>query len=167
MKKVVQLFFIFICFLLQSTLFQSISFAGIVPNLMVMITSAFGFMEGRKDGMFVGFCCGLLTDIFYSGILGVNALIFLYIGYVNGMANRAFYPDDIKFPIMLMSMSDLAYLILTYIFRFLFRARFDVGFYFLHIILPEFIYTTVVAFILYFPLRAIVMRVEGYRKETE
>ena len=123
MKRVVQILLIFICFLLQCTLFQSIAFAGIVPNLMVIVTSIYGFVEGRSDGMIAGFISGLLMDIFYADFLGINMLIFLYIGYVNGVANRVFYPDDIKFPILFISLSDLAYLFLTYFFGFLLRAR--------------------------------------------
>ncbi len=167
MKRVVQILLIFICFLLQCTLFQSIAFAGIVPNLMVIVTSIYGFVEGRSDGMIAGFISGLLMDIFYADLLGVNMLIFLYIGYVNGVANRVFYPDDIKFPILFISLSDLAYLFLTYFFGFLLRARFDIGYYFLHVILPEAAYTIVVATIVYIPLQRIIYRLKTFERESD
>ena len=167
MKRVVQILLIFICFLLQCTLFQSIAFAGIVPNLMVIVTSIYGFVEGRSDGMIAGFISGLLMDIFYSDLLGINMLIFLYIGYVNGVANRVFYPDDIKFPILFISLSDLAYLFLTYFFGFLLRARFDIGYYFLHVILPEAAYTIVVATIVYIPLQRIIYRLKTFERESD
>ncbi len=167
MKRVVQILLIFICFLLQCTLFQSIAFAGIVPNLMVIVTSIYGFVEGRSDGMIAGFISGLLMDIFYADFLGINMLIFLYIGYVNGVANRVFYPDDIKFPILFISLSDLAYLFLTYFFGFLLRARFDIGYYFLHVILPEAAYTIVVATIVYIPLQRIIYRLKTFERESD
>ncbi len=167
MKRIVGLFLIIICFLLQSTLFQYIAFAGIVPNLMIMITSIFGIMEGRTDGMLVGFACGLLTDIFYGSVLGVNALIFLLIGYANGIANRGFYPDDIKFPIMFIAASDMVCLVLTYLTGFLFRARFDVGYYFIHLMLPELIYTVIVAILFYIPIRNLLLRFDRRAEESE
>lgn len=167
MKRLVEALAIILCFLLQSTIFQHIAFAGIVPNLMLIITSIFGFMEGRSDGMVVGFICGLLTDIFYGSVLGLNALIYLLIGYANGAANRGFYPDDIKFPLLFISVSDIVYLVMTYLSGFLLRARFNVGYYFLHIMLPELVYTIVVSLFVYLILRGILLRIEGSFEESE
>ncbi len=167
MKRLAGAIAIIIFFLLQSTLFQYIAFAGIVPNLMIMLTSIFGFMLGRTDGMLVGFACGLLTDIFYGSVLGVNALIFLLIGYANGIANRTFYPDDIKYPIILIAASDTACLILTYLTGFLLRARFNVVYYFIHLMLPELIYTVVVSFAIYIPIRNILLSFDRGTEESE
>ncbi|MCR5238394.1 MAG: rod shape-determining protein MreD [Lachnospiraceae bacterium] len=165
MKRVIGLIAIIICFLLQSTLFHYIAFAGIVPNLMIIITSILGFMEGRTDGMLAGFLCGLLTDIFYGSVLGMNALIFLLIGYANGALNRVFYPDDIKFPLLFIAASDTACLILTYLTGFLLRARFNMGYYFIHLMLPELAYTIAVSLIVYIPVRNIFLLFE--RRNTE
>ena len=35
-------------FVLQTTLFQALSFGGIVPNLMIVLTASYGFMRGKK-----------------------------------------------------------------------------------------------------------------------
>ena len=64
-----------VCFLLQTTLFQTLSLASISPNLLIVVTSAFGFMRGRKEGMWTGFFCGLLLDIFFGSVIGFYALI--------------------------------------------------------------------------------------------
>ncbi len=155
MRKVIELIVIILGFLLQCTFFQAFSFAGIVPNLMIILTSSFGFMEGPREGMFAGFICGLLMDVFYSPFIGLNALIYLYIGYTNGQANRLFYPEDIKFPSFCIIMSDLACLMMQYVFGFLLRARLDLPYYVLHVMIPELIYTIVVAIIVYRPLLAL------------
>ena len=81
-----------ICFLLQTTLFQALSFASISPNLLIIVVSSFGFMRGKKEGMYIGFACGLLLDIFGSGILGFYALLHMYIGYINAVSAKMFYP---------------------------------------------------------------------------
>ena len=167
MKRLVEALFVIVCFLLQSTIFHYAGFAGIVPNLMIIITSIFGFMAGRSDGMVVGFVSGLLIDIFYGNVLGLNALIFLFIGYGNGVANRGFYPDDIKFPLLFISISDIIYMIMTYLSGFLLRARFDLGYYFLHLMLPELVYTIIVSLFIYLAVRGILLRIEGRFEEDE
>ena len=62
-RKVITFFIILISFLLQSTLFVKLKFGAVSPNLMLVVTSSFGFMRGRKSGMAVGAISGLLVDI--------------------------------------------------------------------------------------------------------
>ena len=100
---------IFACFLLQSSVFTRLDLGGITPNLLIVLTASFGFMRGEKEGMFIGFICGLLMDIFFAEYMGLYSLIYLYIGFFNGKFKKIFYPDDIKLPISLIIFSDLIY----------------------------------------------------------
>ncbi|MGN0166481.1 MAG: rod shape-determining protein MreD [Acetatifactor sp.] len=149
LRKVVVTIFVLFCFILQCSVFDKLSFAGIIPNLMIILTSSFGFMRGEKEGLIIGFFCGLLNDIFFGNFLGFYALVLMYIGYLNGKFSRIFYPEDIKLPIALIITSDLSYGILCYILLFMLRGRFQFGYYFIHVILPEALYTIVITMFLY------------------
>lgn len=142
-------FFIFICFLLQCTLFRALAFGGIVPNLLIVLTASFGFMRGEKTGLLIGFFSGLLIDIFFGSVIGFYALLYMYIGYANGKFSAIFYPEDIKLPISLILCSDLFYGLVCYVILFLLRGKFDFRYYLVHIILPEIVYTVVVTLFLY------------------
>ena len=108
-RKITVFIIIGVCYLLQTTFFDTLSFASISPNLLIIVTSSFGFMRGRKEGLFIGFFCGLLLDIFGGGVLGFYSLLYMYIGYINGMFRKLFYPEDIKLPLVLIAGSDLSY----------------------------------------------------------
>lgn len=150
MKRfLVSVFLIILCFLLQTTVFHWMTLGGIVPNLMIVLTASFGFMRGEKTGLLYGFFCGLLIDIFFENVLGLNAMIYMYIGYANGKFNRIFFPEEIKLPMILIFFSDLAYGFLYYLTLFLLRGRFQLNYYFLHIILPEMVYTILITLLLY------------------
>lgn len=149
MRKLIVTIFIMVCFMLQCSVFTSLSFAGIIPNLMIILASSFGFMRGEKEGLVIGFFCGLLSDIFFGEFLGFYALILMYIGYINGKFSRIFYPEDIKLPIALIIISDLSYGVLCYVLMFLLRGRLNFSFYFTRVIFPEAIYTIVVTMFLY------------------
>lgn len=149
LRKIIVTFLVFISFLLESAVFNHFALAGIVPKLTIILTSSFGFMRGEKEGMVIGFFCGLLSDVFFSDVLGFYALILTYIGYVNGKFSRIFYPEDIKLPIALIVVSDLSYGVLCYILLFLLRGRFDFPYYFTRVILPEALYTIVVTVFVY------------------
>ena len=124
-RGLITAFLIFICFLLQCTVFRALAFGGIVPNLLIVLAASFGFMRGEKTGLLIGFVCGLLVDIFFGN------------------------PQDIKLPIALILGSDLFYGFICYVILFLLRSRFDFGYYFVNIILPEIVYTIVVTIFLY------------------
>lgn len=163
-RKITITILIWVCFLLQSTLFQTLDFGGIAPNLLIVLTAAFGFMRNEKEGLIIGFFCGLLCDIFFGDVIGFYALVYMYIGYLNGKFSGVFYPEDIKLPMALIVVSDLSYGMLCYISLFLLRGKLDFPFYFLNIILPEMVYTTVVTLLLYPLVLFINIRLENREK---
>ena len=65
-RKIVVGLLIFLCFLLQCTVFRTLAFGGIVPNLLMVLTASFGFMRGERSGLTIGFISGLLIDIFFA-----------------------------------------------------------------------------------------------------
>ena len=148
-RRIVTVLIILIGFLFQCTVFKTLSIGSISPNLMVIITSSFGFMKGKKEGLWVGFFCGLLEDIFYGRLLGMHAVIYMYLGYANGYFNHIFYGEDIKLPIFLISASELAYGLGHYVIMFMMRSRFAFFYYLTRIILPELLYTIVVTLLFY------------------
>lgn len=166
LRKIVVTLLIFISFLLESAVFNHFALAGIVPKLTIILTSSFGFMRGEKEGMLIGFFCGILCDVFYSDVLGFYALILTYIGYINGKFSRIFYPEDIKLPIALIVVSDLSYGVLCYILLFLLRGRFDFLYYFTRVILPEALYTIVVTVFIYPLILKINEKLEAIEKRS-
>ena len=159
-RKLVVFLIIGIYFLLQCTLFQALAFASISPNLLIVVTSSFGFMRGRKEGMWIGLLCGLLLDIFFGSVIGFYALIYAYLGYINGFFRKMFFPDDIKLPLILIAMSDFSYNILVYLFLFFLRGKLRFPYYLIHIMLPELVYTILVTIILYFVILKINQKLE-------
>lgn len=149
LRKITVAAFIVICFVLQCSVFSNLAFAGIVPNLLIILTSSFGFMRGETEGLLIGFFCGILVDIFFGDFLGFYALLMMYTGYLNGKFCKIFYPEDIKLPLALIVASDLSYGMICYILTFMLRGRFQFSYYFTHIILPEALYTIVITLMLY------------------
>ena len=163
-RKIVLFIIVTICFLLQSTVFSALSIAGISPNLLIIVVSAMGLMRGRKEGMWIGFFCGLLVDIFFGFYLGVYALLYMYVGYMNGMLQKRFFPDDIKLPMIMIGASDICCNLLIYFFLFFLRRRFYFIYYLRAIILPEFVYTMIVTIFLYYILLKLNQKMENHEK---
>ncbi|MBO4337539.1 MAG: rod shape-determining protein MreD [Lachnospiraceae bacterium] len=156
--------FIVICmilaFVLQSTAGKWFSSGFVTPNLILIMVSVFGFMCGSACGLLTGFFTGLMWDLFYGDVLGFYAMLFMYIGFLNGGFKQIFFKEDIKLPIVLVSCSDLIYGIICYLARFLLRGRFQFGTYFTHIILPEAVYTVLLTLVIYPLISMAVSRLE-------
>lgn len=165
-RKITVFLIIAVCYLLQSTVFQALSFASISPNLMIVVVSAFGFMRGKKEGLWIGFFTGLLLDIFTGSILGFYALLYMYVGYFNGFSRKMFYPEDIKLPMLLIAVSDFSCSLIIYFLLFLFRGKFDILYYLLNIMIPELVYTMVVTIFLYFIILKINQKLETIEKRS-
>lgn len=99
--------------------------------------------------MFYGLAAGLLLDLFYSGPFGFYTLFYVLMGYTNGICTKYYYEDYITLPLVLSIVNELAYNLYIYVFRFLIRARLDIGYYFTSIMLPEIIFTTVTTLLAY------------------
>ncbi|MDY5845106.1 MAG: rod shape-determining protein MreD [Bariatricus sp.] len=151
------------CFLLETTLFQHLALASVIPNLLIVVTSSFGFMRGRKEGLLIGFFCGLLNDILGANLIGFYALVYMLIGYCNGFFRRVFYDEDIKLPLALISASELVYSLIVYIFLFMLKSDFDFWYYFNHIIMPELVYTILVTLGLY----QVILHINRHLEEEE
>lgn len=167
MKRKITIFIIiFICFLLQTTLFQALALASIAPNFLIVVVSSFGFMRGRKEGLYVGFFTGLVFDAFYGTMFGFYSLVFMYAGYCNGMFRKFFFPDDIKLPMLLISVSDISYNIAVYVLKFMLRGQFHIGYYLLHVIIPELVYTLLITIALYPALLFINQKLEASERKS-
>ena len=148
-RTVLYILVILACFILQTTVFQTLSIGSIVPNLLLIATISFGFMRGKITGIWTGFFCGILKDLFYGNLLGFYALVYLCIGYGAGCCTKIFYDEEIRVPMFLVAAGDLIYGLAVYGFQFLMRGRIEIFFYLRRIIIPEAIYTVLITVVLY------------------
>lgn len=157
---------VIVCFLLQTSVFEFLSLADVVPNILLILTVTMGFIRGKKTGIVIGFFCGLLIDIFSGSVMGQYALLYLFFGYANGWFHARFYEDDILLPIGLLAGNSLIYSFVMFFFFFVLRGRFHFISYLIHIMIPEAVYTGIVALILYKILLEIDLRISDGEKRS-
>ena len=143
-RKLSEIGLIFVFYILQVTLFNYIRIGGIAPNLLIILPIFFGLLKGKKEGIFVGICSGFIYDIFFSGILGFSMLIYTVIGYICGMFFNQYEESNYIIPLLLTTVGTFSYGFLLFVVQFLLHKR---------IIMPEVIYTVIVALIIYKPIR--------------
>lgn len=153
MKRAVYYFILILsAFMLQNNFFAAVKLLASTPNLLLIVTFTIAFLNGRKDGMIVGFCCGLVSDLFFSTNVGVYALIYTLIGYGCGIIGQLFYTEYLYMPVLLCLGSELGFGLYVFVAYFLLNGTTDIGYYMLNIILPEMVYTLLITLITYKPL---------------
>ncbi len=137
------------CFMLQTTIFQWLELADIIPNILIILVVSIGYMRGIKEAIFLGIVCGLCMDFMYGNYIGFYALLYLAVGFLSGHSNYFYEQDDYTMPLILIGVGDLVYGTIFYILSFLLRARLNFFYYLRRIMVPEAIYTVIVGIILY------------------
>ncbi|MDD3222245.1 MAG: rod shape-determining protein MreD [Clostridia bacterium] len=140
---------VILAFFMQTGVFTHLALGGIVPNLFVICTASIGMIRGKTEGCVVGFFCGILMDALFAMYFGFYALVLAVLGYLTGYVKQIFYEEDMTLPIVIIGVADILYGIAVYLFSFLTRGRMDFPFYLGKIIIPETIYTLILAVFLY------------------
>jgi rod shape-determining protein MreD len=145
LRRTIEIVTAIFLFLLQITWFKGLEIASVAPNLLIIFVSAIGVLRGSREGMLIGFISGLFVDIYFAGILGFYALMYMCIGYAIGYFKRVFFAEDIKLPLILVMLGDAIFNILVYGFKFMLRGDLSFPYYLMNLILPEVMYTFIVS----------------------
>ncbi|MGP1403056.1 MAG: rod shape-determining protein MreD [Catonella sp.] len=168
MKRIICSFIMMIIlYLMQTTIFNKITIAGIKPNVVIVLVVLIGYKYGKIPGMIMGFFMGLFLDLTESDYIGYYAAIYLTIGYLVGFSNKLYNSDSTLIPIGLVGASDFMLNFLIFISGFLLRNRLDLPYYMVRIILPEAIYTIIVSALLYRLLDFVYIKSDSIGKGDE
>lgn len=114
-RGIVTAVLVFICFILQTSVFELIKLAGITPNILLILISSVAVMRGtetRND-------CWLLQWSADGYFLRFDnrwfAFLYMVFGFVDGFFNRIYYSDDNILPLVLIGVNDLIYGFIMYI----------------------------------------------------
>ena len=154
-------------FFIQINLAQFIPSLRCVPNIMLILVFSFGFLRGTKTGMAVGIAAGLLMDFVQGNIIGFYVLIFVYIGFINGVLKRYFTSNVILLPIILCTVNEILYHGAMYLFQFREQAMHTATEYLRHVIIPEYLVTLIAAIVVYGVILLIHRKLEKIEKKGE
>ena len=140
---------ILINFILGTTVFPYISIYGVVPNIALLVVMYLGSYKGRIYGGILGIIIGLINDILFSSIIGVNALILFFAGYLVGIGEDRIIKDNMLIPIALALAGTIYYNFIYYIFMYFLSAEITFLSYAKTKLLIELIYNLVLAIPIY------------------
>jgi len=150
---------------LQASALPYFEILNVKPDTAILIIVSYAVLRGDVEGAILGFCAGLLRDVFFSDYIGLHALLGLCVGYFCGKPFKNFFPENYLPPLILSAISLFAYEFADYFFNLLFQGKVDIWFYFRTIILPTVIYTVILAMPIYRLLYALDKRLEKHERK--
>lgn len=162
-RIIVTAILILFCFVAQTSVFAVIPVTGATPDLMMILTASMGLLRGDVTGLIVGFFSGFVTDIFYGDIIGFHALIYMYAGFVCGRFHKKYYPENFLLPLTVITVADLGAGVVRYVLLYVTRLKLNVIFYALSVVIPEAVFTLIVALLLY----PMILKVNAFLEDAE
>ena len=108
MKKYLMLFFISILLLVgDNTLMPFIGISGAYPSMLFIFCISFSFYADLNEVIFIGCVAGLLQDIFFIDVIGVNALINILLCLSVAYVGKNFIKSKLLVPIIMVLCASL------------------------------------------------------------
>ena len=71
------------------------------PSLLFTFALAYSIVKGRKEALFIGVLSGLLQDIFFGNVFGINALLNMILFYIAASVGENIYKEKKIVPVLL------------------------------------------------------------------
>ncbi|TCS91137.1 rod shape-determining protein MreD [Keratinibaculum paraultunense] len=136
-------------FILQSTVLPHINIFGVTPNTALIIIVVIGLLRGRIFGSTVGLIIGLLHDVIFCPVIGVNGFIYFFVGYFVGMTENKLAKDNLLIPFLATAISTIVYHGLYYIFMFFLGYNIDFSVFFKNVVILETLYNSLISMLIY------------------
>lgn len=136
-------------FILQSTIFPYIGIFGVVPNTALLIVMSISIFKGRFKGGFTGLLIGIIQDVLFSPVIGINAFIYFFAGYVMGLAENKLIKDNIFIPLLFSILGTIYYNFIYYVFMFFLSQNIPFLSFAKDVLLIEIIYNSILSIPIY------------------
>ncbi len=149
MKVIVFLLFIFLLVALQGTLLENLSFKGIKPDLLFILSYGIGLYKGEMNGLFWGGFIGLMMDNSTGILLGPNLTSKATVGFLSGYLKGKVFRMTVTVSLIFLFILSLLDGILNFISINIFIGAPPFFKSFLSIILPQALYNTLFGVIIW------------------
>ena len=131
---------------------------GARANLMMALVVCVALTRGSFVGGAIGLLCGLITDVMGYGTFGVNSILMLYTGVCIGFFSFKFYRIRGIVAVIFSIFAVFTYNLIYYFFVYYIWGKGGMWFAITKIIIPECLYTAVIAV----PLQKLIIAVNRH-----
>ena len=158
MKTIIWLVVIVVTIIIQSTLLPLIGIKGICPDILLVIVVSYALLSGKEKGVGMGFFAGLLQDLAFGSIFGINTLSKVATGYICGLAERKVFKEHVLLPVAATAVATVFNGLVMFMVLFMLGHKVDVGSAIINNVVPLVGYNVIIAI----PVHHIVYRITAF-----
>lgn len=150
-------------FVLQTSLLPLMAYHGVTADLLLLVTVSFAFLQGVRQGAFMGFCTGLMQDLATGTFFGVNTLSRTIMGLLFGQFSDRVFKEQFFLPVLAsIAATILNYFILA-LLMVLLGYRFNLESHVQQMLVPMLIYQLAFAY----PVHYLTYRLDKHLEEKK
>lgn len=138
-----------VALVLQATIFDFVRLFGVKPDLVLIVVVCYGFIHGSREGAFLGFLGGLLTDFITGHYIGLNALSKMAAGYVVGIGETSLYKENLIIATGVSFLGTMVGQVVYYLLLFTIGIKITLGAALWQVILPVAVYNVILTPLFY------------------
>ncbi len=147
---------------IQATLLAALHLPGqIIPDLVLILVVSFGLLRGSDQGLFFGLFAGFFLDLLSGGIIGVQALSKMILGFASGFMEKNIFKDSFLIPSATVFVATLIFESFNIFMYLAFNANYNFFSTFFSTVIPLALYNAILTPLVYHLL----LKVERWLEE--
>lgn len=144
--------------IIQSTLLPLVAIKGVCPDMLLVVVVSYALLSGKEQGVGMGFFAGLLQDLAFGSIFGINTLSKLATGYICGLAERKVFKEHVLLPVAATAVATVFNGLVMFVVLLMLGYKVDIGAAIMNNIVPLVGYNVIIAI----PVHHLVYRLTAF-----
>lgn len=125
MKRLVLIIISIILLILDNSLAPFFAIKGAYPSLLFVFSIGYSIINGKYEGALIGSTAGLLQDIFFGNVFGVNALVNMFCCFFAGVVGEGIWREKKLIPTVTIFFGTILKFLGVYIIFFFLKIDMD------------------------------------------
>jgi rod shape-determining protein MreD len=100
MKKLILILICVLLFILDNTIMPFVAIQTYYPSILFTFVMLYSMINGAWEGLWIGAFSGILQDLYYSNVLGVNALANMLVCIAIAKVGENLFKDKMIVPVL-------------------------------------------------------------------
>jgi rod shape-determining protein MreD len=150
MRVLILSIFVILAVAIQATWLAALHLPGqVTPDLVLIMVVSWGLLRGPDQGLFFGLLAGFFLDILSGGLIGVQALSKMALGFSSGFMEKTIFKDNLIIPAVTVFVVTLVFESFNIIMYIAFNAHYNFFSTLLSTILPMAFYNALFTPVIY------------------
>ena len=134
----------------QSAVFPFIEIYGIKPDTLLILVVSFALLSGNPLSAIVGLFGGIIQDLMYGHALGFYTTQYMIVGYLAGLLYKRLPQGRVAMPVVVTALASILRGAVMLAYLFFTNTDLPLFYFVFYLLLPEVVYTTLVAPLIFY-----------------